>query len=233
MYKERASAMGSIMTNPRSKSEILSQTAKTRIQEKFLEDHFNIKKNVWSKYTDKGILQENESIKLFAKVAGMFGVTKNEQSFENDYFTGTPDILTESHVIDIKTSWDGSTFPFFADPNKVPNKGYEYQLQAYMNLTGKRKALLVYCLTDADEQMIMDETRRQCWQHRVIDMDGPEADKIENKVREQLTFDRIPDELRVKIFEIEYDENTVDEMQQRVILCRDYYEELETQITIK
>jgi hypothetical protein len=49
MYKERASAMGSIMTNPRSKTEVLSQTAKTRIQEKILEDHFNIKKNVWSK----------------------------------------------------------------------------------------------------------------------------------------------------------------------------------------
>jgi len=232
IYKERASQIGAIMTNPRSKSETLSKTAKTRIQEKFLFDRFGIKKDVWSKYTDKGIKQEGESINLFSKVWGLFGIKKNERSFENDWFTGTPDIITDTHIIDIKTSWDGTTFPFFQE--EVENKFYVFQLQAYMHLTGLKNALLVYCLTDADEQMILDETRRKCWQNGIIDFDNdPEVDRIEEEVRKQLTFGHIPDELRIKVFEVDYNSELVESMIERVELCRDYYNELTERINNK
>lgn len=231
MYKERASQIGAIMTNPRSKSEVLSKTAQTRIQEKFLEDRFGIKKDIWSKYTDKGIKQEGESINLFCKVWGLFGLKKNERFFENDWFTGTPDILTDTHVIDIKTSWDGTTFPWFQPLDEIPTPAYNFQLQAYMKLTGLKNALLVYCLTDADEQMILDELRRKCWQKGIIDFDNdPEVDKIEIEVRKQMTFGHIPDELRVKVFEIDYNSELVESMIERVELCREYYNELTEQI---
>ena len=72
-YKERASAIGQIMTNPRSKSEVLSETAKSRVQEKFLEDNFQIKNEFWSKQLDKGISEEPVSIDLMAKQLGLFG----------------------------------------------------------------------------------------------------------------------------------------------------------------
>jgi hypothetical protein len=59
MYKERSSQIGKIMTNARTKGEVLGETAKTRIKEKLLQDLFNIKKEFWSKETEKGIDQED------------------------------------------------------------------------------------------------------------------------------------------------------------------------------
>lgn len=223
MYKERASQLGRIMTNPRTKKETLSKTAKTRVQEYALEKNLQIRKDVWSKYTDKGIEVEDESIKLFSRVFGMFGLNKNERNFENDWFTGTPDILSGDVVIDIKSSWDGTTFPFFE--TEIPTKDYEYQLQAYMDLTGARRALLVYCLTNAEEYMIQDEVRREAWRRKIIDTDDQAMQELENRVYKQMTFDHIPDDLRVKVFEIEYNAETVAAMQERVELCREYYAE--------
>lgn len=223
-YKERASAIGKIMTNPRAKSETISKTAKSRIEEKFLEDLYGIRKEFWSKAITKGIEQEDVSIQIMSRKLGLFNAQKNEEYFENEYFTGTPDVLTDTAVIDVKTSYSGSTFPFFED--QIPTKDYFYQLHAYMALTGRKEAYLVYCLVDAPEDMIEDETRRQAWQHKMIDV----TPEFEEKVRKQMTFNHIPEMNRVKVFEVEYDPEVIKSMEERVILCRDYYESLEQKI---
>ena len=53
--KIRCSALGRLMTAPRNKTELLSQTAKTYIQELVLEHKYGIKKEFSSRYTDKGL----------------------------------------------------------------------------------------------------------------------------------------------------------------------------------
>ena len=224
MYKERSSAVGQIMTNPRSKSEVLSETAKTRIEEKFLEDQFGIKKEFWSKATDKGTTEEPISIDLMVRQLGIFGAKKNEIFFENDFLTGTPDVIHNGIVYDVKTSFSGSTFPFFA--NEIPSKAYFYQLQAYMNLTGLRSAKLVYCLVDTPDQMIQDEIRRQTWKKGLIDS----TPELEAEVYSQMTFEHIPEELRVRIFDIEYDPEVIKAIETRIELCREYYESLNNTI---
>ena len=132
------------MANPRTKSEFLSKTAKTAVEEQFLYNEFGIKKDFSNRYTERGTNQEDESILFFSKVTGNFGVQKNEERFKNDYFVGTPDIITEDSIIDIKTSWDATTFPWF--DSELPNKDYMYQLLAYMDLTGKLNGYVAYCL---------------------------------------------------------------------------------------
>ena len=62
--KIRCSAIGKIMATPRSKTEFLSQTAKSYIQELVLEHKFGIKKEFSSRYTDKGNEVEELSIAL-------------------------------------------------------------------------------------------------------------------------------------------------------------------------
>jgi hypothetical protein len=42
-----------------------------------------------------------------------------------------------------------------------------------------------------------------------------------------MQYDRIPENLRVKIFEVEYNEDTINEMKQRVEECREYYNMLQ------
>ena len=110
--KIRCSAIGKLMATPRSKSEILSQTAKTYIHELVLEHKYGIRKEFSSRYTDKGIQVEDESISLVNKVLDVKFIYKNEDCFENDWIVGTPDVNTEDVLLDVKSSWDATTFPF-------------------------------------------------------------------------------------------------------------------------
>ena len=228
-YYCHASGVGKIMANPRTKSEFLSKTAKTAVEEQFLYNELGIKKDFSNRYTERGTNQEEESILFFSKVTGNFGVHKNEERFKNDYFVGTPDIITEDSIIDIKTSWDATTFPWF--DSELPNKDYMYQLLAYMDLTGKLNGYVAYCLINHTEDAIQDEIRRETWKLKAIDPTDEQALEIEQKVRDKMQFDRIPENLRVKIFEVEYDENTVKKIKERVEECREYYSMLESSIS--
>lgn len=227
-YLCHASSVGKIMSNPRSKTELLSKTAKTVVEEQFLYDKFKIKKDISNRYTERGTNQEEESILLYCKVTGNFGEFKNEKTFKNDYFVGTPDIITEDSIIDIKTSWDSTTFPWFE--SDLPTKDYLYQVLAYMELTGKRKGYVAYCLTNHTEDAIQDEIRRETWKLKLIDPTDEQALEIEEKVRDRMQYDRIPDNLRVKVFEVKYDENVINKMKERVTECREYYSMLEASI---
>ena len=209
----------------------ISEGAKTRVKEQFLADRFGINREFWSKETDKGNECEDEIIKLYSRVTVNFGIKKNEKQFENDFFKGTPDIITQDAVIDIKTSFSGSTFPWFE--NELPENSYFYQVQAYLYLTGRQKGFVAYCLTNSNDDQIQDEVRREAWRQKIIDPTDEQLTEIENKVYSQMTFDHIADELRVKIYEVKRDENIINEMIERVKLCRDYYKELNKEINSK
>jgi len=118
--KIRCSALGKIMTSPRSKSELLSQTAKTYVHELAIEHLYGIKKQFKSRYTDKGNEVEDKSIELTEEVLELGFITKNDEYFENEFIKGTPDIITDNLIVDVKSSWSGETFPFFED--ELPNK---------------------------------------------------------------------------------------------------------------
>jgi hypothetical protein len=231
IYREHASQVGKIMTNPRGKStgdtarQKLSATARTRVEEAYLRREFNIRKEIKNKYVDKGNECEDDSILLFSKVSGVFGLYKNEKFFKNDYFVGYPDLITDDTVIDIKTSWSGSTYPWF--DTELPNKDYMYQLLAYMDLTGLKKGLVAYCLTDTPEVMIQDEVRREMYRNKMIDASDEELVELENQVRALHNFDGVPDKLRVKMFEVEYNAEIIDAMKERVKLCEEYYNEID------
>ena len=218
--KIRCSQLGKIMTAPRSKSEVLSQTAKTYIEELAKEHLFGIKKVFKSRYTDKGNEVEEKAIELTEEVLGFEFLTKNEDYFENDYIKGTPDIITHSLVIDVKSSWSGDTFPFFE--TELPNKDYYYQVMGYMWLTGKKNALISYCLINTPEEIVNDEIRRTAWGKYEIE---PSEETIRDVVALH-SFDHIPKDRRVKAFHVEYNEGVVNEMKTRIEHCRTYFNEL-------
>ena len=212
-FKIRCSAIGKLMTNPRTKGELLSQTAKTYIEEEVLRAKYGIIKTFSSRYTDKGNLVEDEAIEMAANALELGFLYKNSEHFSNDFLTGTPDVNTGDILLDVKSSWDATTFP---------NKDYYYQLQGYMELTGKTEALLVYCLVNTPEDMIEDEVRRAHWNARLID----ESQELRDEVLKRHSFDHIPDNRRVKFFKVEKDEQVVNEIKERVELCREYFNTL-------
>jgi hypothetical protein len=218
--KIRCSQLGRVMTAPRSKSEVLSQTAKTYVEELAKEHLFGIKKVFKSRYTDKGNEVEEKAIELTEEVLGFEFLTKNEDYFENDYIKGTPDIITHSLVIDVKSSWSGDTFPFFE--TELPNKDYYYQVMGYMWLTGKKNALISYCLINTPEEIVNDEIRRTAWGKYEIE---PSEETIRDVVALH-NFDHIPKDRRVKTFYVGYNEGVVNEMKTRIEHCRTYFNEL-------
>ena len=218
--KIRCSAIGKIMTSPRNKGELLSQTAKTYIEEQVILDKYGIKKQFYSRYTDKGILVEDDAIQLVSDVLDLGFLWKNEEYFENDWMTGTPDVNTDSILLDVKSSWDATTFPFFA--TEIPTKDYYYQLQGYMELTGKTRALLCYCLVNTPANMVEDEVRRAHWNANLLE----ESIDLRDEVQKRHNFDHIPDNRRVKVFELEKDEQVIEQIKERVELCREYYNTL-------
>ena len=220
MLKIRCSAIGKIMTNARSKSEVLSKTCKSYLQELAIEEMYGIKKEFSSRYTDKGIEVERTSIDLVQDNCDFGFMYKNEEHFENDYLTGTPDVNTDNILLDVKSSYDATTFPWFEE--EIPNKDYYYQLQGYMALCNKRKSVLAYCLVNTPFQIVEDEVRRAHWKEHLID----ESEELRADVEARHNFDHIPPEKRIKTFEVRYDKDVVKAIYERIKECRKYYETL-------
>ncbi len=151
--KIRSSALGKIMTNPRSKKETLSAGCKTYIKELVKEDLFGYKTTIDSKYLTKGIDMEDTSIDLYNEVHGTLYL-KNTERLSNEFITGECDINAEDKIIDIKSSWSLETFP--ASPEDVNNKDYEWQLRGYLWLYDKPKAELAYCMVSTPDYLLKE-----------------------------------------------------------------------------
>jgi hypothetical protein len=224
--KVRCSAIGKIMTSPKTKGEVLSKTTKTFIEERFLENELCIYKDFSSKHTRKGIECEKEGIALANEVLGWgldfdyieFG---GQEFYENDFITGHTDVSTDSVLADIKVSFSGTSFPFFMELEDIP-KDYYYQLQGYMWLTGKQVSTLAYCLINTPEKQVLDEIRAEYWKQGVIDEDL----EVEEFIRSKHNFDRFPKTQRVKAFLVERNDSVIEKIKERVIECTQYYNSL-------
>ena len=222
--KIRCSAIGKIMTNPKSKGEALSQTTKSYLQELAITEVYGIRKEFSSRYTDKGNEVEELSIALCNDVLETGFLYKNEDHFTNDWITGTPDVNTKEILLDVKSSWDATTFPFF--DTELKNKDYFYQLHGYMWLTGKTESLLCYCLIDTPLQIVEDEIRREHWKASLIE----ENSDLRAFVQSKHTFGHIPKEKRLKTFKIAKDDEVIEAIKTRIEQCREYYNELIKQL---
>jgi len=221
-FKCRASKGGILLTNDRS-GKAMGETAKSYVKEWLISEITGKEKEIKSKYLSRGNAMEDPAISRVAKYYGV-ELQKNEIQLENDYFTGTYDARTIDRVIDTKVPFDCFTFPFF-----VVNFDMNYyaQLQIYMNLTGLKKASLCYCLENGSEEQI----EKLSWQI-AKDLGKDEPDMTEWDLAEkELSYDHLPDNLRIKVFEFEYDETFIEQAKARVLEARNYIEnELLTQI---
>ncbi len=219
--KIRCSQINKIMTNPRTKGERLSQTAKSYLLELAIEEKYGIQKEFWSRYTDKGNQVEDEAIKLVGEVLDVGFIYKNEENLTNEYVTGTPDINTDV-LIDVKSSWDAFTFFDKVIEEELNNKDYYYQLQGYMWLTDKQEALLCYCLIDTPVQIVEDEIRREHWKQNLIS----ESDDLRAFVEAKHSYTHIDPLKRVKTHVIKRDKEVIEAIKTRIEECNEYYNQI-------
>lgn len=205
--KFRASSLGKLMTSARSKSEVLSQTAKSHIEQLAKENFFNYRNQISSRYIDKGQQQEQDSIELLNTVR-MESYTKHVGRVSNDYLTGECDIITSDTIIDIKTSWSIDTWP--ALPQDGVNSDYEWQMRAYMMLYDRPQAEVIYCLVTTDPDLLSS-------------FDNHELHQV----------DHIPADKRITVLQYDRDILVEAEIMERLAICSEYYENYYKQLTLK
>lgn len=212
-FKIRASASGKLLANGRAKDS-MGETAKSYIKEWLVSEITGKEKDIKSKYLSRGNAMEESAID---RVSEYYNETlvKNEQYLENDYFCGTYDTKTIDRVIDTKVPYDCFTFPYFVSEI---DSDYYAQLQVYMNMTGLKKASLCYCLENGSDEQI----EHLSWQ--IAKANGKDEPEIEDwdLAEKQLSYDHLPDKLRIKVFEFEYNEALIEKLKERVILAREY-----------
>jgi hypothetical protein len=196
-FKIRASASGMLLTNGRGKDAGMGETAKSYIKQWLIEQKFGYSKEIKSKYLTKGLMYEDMAMNFYSEHNGLF-LLKNQDTFENDFMRGTPDCVSDGVVYDFKTCWDEFTMPFF---DKEPDSGYYAQLQTYMELTGVRKAKLIYTLLETPEELLKP------WE-------------------EVKDYSHVDVKHRIVEFDINYDEEMVTKLKNRVVEARDYIKEV-------
>lgn len=219
----RASSVGYLMVEPKSKSETISETTKTHLIDVYVSKRYGRKSDISSKAIEKGLAVEEDSITLYSRLKGIF-IRKNERMFKNDFLQGTPDAIIGGVVVDFKSSWD--IFTFHRSKFGKLNQQYYWQLQTYMYLTGCKSAKLVYCLIDTPQLMIEDEKRRLGWKMGLIDPTVNEDwVNASERLEEKMVYSDIPISERAHEVKINYDPQAMDRVCQRVIDCRHYMKE--------
>lgn len=221
----------------------LSDTCKQYLKEWIIEHKYGRKNEFSSKYTEKGKETEQAGFQLIQEVrfkGSKVFLSKHQGYYEDDYFTGNPDVLVPDFVIDNKSSWDLFTFPILKE--EIPVDGYDYQGRVYMRLTSRNNFLLSYTLNDTPLEIVSDEISRYSRNKNLIDINDETAyyvaknfiftlEKL-NEIKPYLfpnadtsNFIEIPKEKRYIDFLIEKDLEVESAMINRVLDCREWINE--------
>ena len=212
----------------------LSDTAKALVRKVWLRNEKGIYETIKSKFLDKGILKEEDSISLITEVEGILYV-KNEERIENDFFSGECDIVKDFEnkrlIIDTKTSWSADTFM-----SSKPTLDYEVQGQIYMELYDADEFELKFCLVDTPEHLIQREKDSQKYKYYSGDMTDAELDLLEksmqpiyDQIDRNMIFsdnERIKKEECIKTFCFKRDRDLYQKLVNKVKLARIYYAKL-------
>ncbi len=225
IFSVRASQLGQIMTESRKKGE-LSQTAKTAVLNQWLMDKYGYEERIYSDAMRKGLELEDDAVRVWSEVAadGIHRVNSEwrrtlgqQVYYSNDYVHGTPDIVTPSHIEDIKCSMNLRTF-FTAELTK----DYEYQLRAYMWLTGIQSARLVYVMMPDPEWMVNQRINRLQY---LVPEDRLELEQ-KYVIKQNNIVSQMPLSDRVRTFDVQHDEQIIESIIERINDCRTYYKSL-------
>lgn len=154
----RCSSIALIMTEPRSKSETWSETAKGAMRETMRENLFGVRKQLDDvRAIQKGRACEDAGIQLYNDVF-LYDLKKIESDGRrsNGIITGEPDLVAASSKkgVDIKVSWSLLTFPLTSE--MCDKKGYEWQARGYMCLFDLPVWEIAYCAIDTPEHILRD-----------------------------------------------------------------------------
>ena len=152
----RCSSISKIMTNPRTKGEEWSETAKAAMLEAAREQLFNVRKSLDEvKCIQKGVMCEDQGVQLYNDIF-LYDLKKVEASERrsNGIITGEPDLIAlgSKKGVDIKVAWSLLTFPLTED--QAGKKAYEWQARGYMCLFDLPEWEIAYCALNTPDELL-------------------------------------------------------------------------------
>ena len=191
LFRIRCSQIGKIMSNAKVKGE-LSAGTKTYLHEWYANDN----EQIHSKYIDKGNAVEDDLITFMAEQLGFGMADKNMVHASNEFMTGTCDVdlANLDIIVDVKASYNRKTLQQQALDGL--DKDYEMQLQGYLHLYGRKKAILFFGLMD---------TPSTNWS-------------------EEIVYEDMPANERWIGYNIDYNPEFIKAVEERVLMCRMYLE---------
>lgn len=218
-YEFRCSSLGKI----HSSDGTLTQTNKTFLIELFVQEVDGIRKDISSKYFEKGTFNEVDGVQLIneALYPDHF-LTKNTERKGNGWINGECDVLPPDDIIyDVKNAWDKITFA-----KAKLSIDYELQGRGYMWLWGKPTFRLFYCLTNMPEHMLCDEEKKIFFSHSFVTMEDEEYLKLCMELRRKHNYDDMELWKRFKIWEIEHSDDKIEELKKKITKCRKFLNQL-------
>jgi hypothetical protein len=180
-------------------------------------------------FAPNGIIKEPYCIGLIEKIAGI-KLYRNKLRSNNDFLHGIVDALDEEFISEsemiheIKTTSDRIRFNF---RRRYPlDKQRFLQVQGYLAISGKEKALLHHCLVDYPESMM--EEQRELHLKRFIKTGTPVSDFKEYWRKQLLLFQHhnIPDKDKMFTCPVDRDESAIEKIYKKVVDCRTWLNEL-------
>lgn len=213
-----------------SKNVILSDSCITYLLEVYAWEKYGkepINADKKGRALQKGKIVEDDSITLLSLVDNRMYI-KNVDRVYNEYLSGEPDIPVPNiknpeKVIDIKSSFD--IISFLSVIKKPLFNGYKYQVNGYMNILGVEEGEIAYCLVNAPESMINEESRRLFYKMDVATEDNLEYKKANQQLIKNMTFEDIP--MKSRIYKIPVDKINMEPIHERVYHCRRWLKDFE------
>jgi hypothetical protein len=197
----------------------LGITGEKYLTELYIKHKYGRSRDLVNKYTDKGLQVEEDSLTLVSRIHKKMYI-KNETTYRNEYLSGTPDVVGDA-IHDVKSSWDMITF--FHTNQKSAMADYEWQLQGYMDLTGKNKAFLHFCLNNTPIPLIEKEKRYKAYEMGcTVEQPTIECQHAWEEIERLCVYDDVPINERVRTFVVNRDDDKIDEIHNRVLLAREW-----------
>ncbi|GAA4328298.1 hypothetical protein [Flaviaesturariibacter amylovorans] len=218
-YEFRCSALGKIM----SPSGKWTQSNETYLHELFIGEINGIRKEINSKYFEKGKYMEEDGITLLnaSLYAGRL-LVKNKERKHNGWIHGEADCIAPDGIVyDIKNAWDRFTFG-----KASLTWEYEWQLRGYMWLWAKEKASLFYCLNNMPEHLLVAEEKKLFYAGNYLSIEDPDYLEACDELRYRNNYDGMPLFARFRVWDVAHCEEKIAQLQERITKCRQLLAEM-------
>lgn len=167
-----------------------------------------------------GTMSEHVSLALASEVLNK-KIKVNKGLIFNDHLKGITDgytgrtIYKANHVYEIKTAANYETFLDFTVKTEEKTKFY-WQIMGYLSITGAKKGTLIHSCVSYHPDIITQEIGRYLARIRGLNMPQEKVDAAIKRIRDNMTFDDIPQSERIFTLTIERNEDDIELIRKKV-----------------